>query len=272
MRQVDKVELFKKHLRSIDGLHAKYSVQTKSTVVGDHEWGHLQIDAISLFLLTLAQMTASGLQIVRNFDEVAFVQNLVYYIEVGYRIPDYGIWERGDKTNQGICELNASSIGMAKAALQAMNDVGDLFSDGSKGSIIHVLPDEVQQCAAVLASMLPRESFSKEIDAALLSIIAYPAFAVEDPDLVQLTRATIVDTLLGRYGCRRFLRDGYKTALEDPNRLYYMNSELQKFEDIECEWPVFVCYLMLDAMFIGDEEASNAFWEQLQSVSTILHI
>lgn len=29
----------------------------------------------------------SGLQIVRNFDEVAFVQNLVYYIEAGYRTP-----------------------------------------------------------------------------------------------------------------------------------------------------------------------------------------
>lgn len=28
-----------------------------------------------------------GLQIVRNFDEVAFIQNLVYYIETGYRTP-----------------------------------------------------------------------------------------------------------------------------------------------------------------------------------------
>lgn len=91
------------------------------------------MDATSLFLLTLAQITASGLQIVRNFDEVAFIQNLVYYIETGYRTPvsycpfslkiervvqDFGIWERGDKTNQGIRELNASSIGMVKAALQ----------------------------------------------------------------------------------------------------------------------------------------------------------
>jgi phosphorylase kinase alpha/beta subunit len=59
-------------------------------VVGDSEWGHLQIDAISLFLLILAQMTASGLQIVRNFDEVSFVQNLVYYIETGYRTPVSG--------------------------------------------------------------------------------------------------------------------------------------------------------------------------------------
>lgn len=27
---------------------------------------------------------------------------------------DFGMWERGDKTNKGIPEINASSIGMAK--------------------------------------------------------------------------------------------------------------------------------------------------------------
>lgn len=42
---------------------------------------------------------------------------------------------------------------MAKAALQAINDVGDLFGDGSKGSFIHVLPDEIQQCSAVLSNV-----------------------------------------------------------------------------------------------------------------------
>lgn len=31
--------------------------------------------------------TVSGLQIVRNFDEVAFIQNLVFYVENAYRIP-----------------------------------------------------------------------------------------------------------------------------------------------------------------------------------------
>lgn len=57
------------------------------TVVGDTEYGHLQIDCISLYLLLLAQMTASGLQIIFTLDEVAFVQNLVFYIESAYCIP-----------------------------------------------------------------------------------------------------------------------------------------------------------------------------------------
>ena len=45
-------------------------------------------------------MTASGLQIIFTLDEVAFIQNLVFYIECAYVIPDYGMWERGDKSNQ----------------------------------------------------------------------------------------------------------------------------------------------------------------------------
>lgn len=81
---------------------------------------------------------SKGLQVVFNLDEVSFVQNLVFYIESAYCIPvsqvspdkadvislftftvisiflylqDYGVWERGDKTNHGLPELNASSIG-----------------------------------------------------------------------------------------------------------------------------------------------------------------
>lgn len=65
-------------------------------------------------------------------------------------LQDYGIWERGDKTNHGLPELNASSIGMAKAALEAMNEL-DLFgARGGPSSIIHILADEAQKCQAVL--------------------------------------------------------------------------------------------------------------------------
>lgn len=61
MRQVHKVEAFKQSQSAKDALHAKYSARNFSAVVGDNEWGHLQMDATSLYLLTLAQMTASGI-------------------------------------------------------------------------------------------------------------------------------------------------------------------------------------------------------------------
>lgn len=266
MQQKEKVEQFKTTQNPHDALHAKYSSVSGQTVVGDTEWGHLQIDAISLYLLILAQMTASGLQIVFNLDEVAFIQNLVFYIESAYCTPDYGIWERGDKTNHGLPELNASSIGMAKAAMEAMNEL-DLFgARGGPTSVIHVLADEAQKCQAVLQSMLPRESNSKELDSGLLSVISFPAFAVDEPSLIQLTRDAITKKLQGRYGCKRFLRDGYKTPKEDPNRLYYEPWELRMFENIECEWPLFFCYLIVDYCFQGNKEVVAEYSKQLDEI------
>ena len=67
----------------------------------------LQIDGTSLFLLTLAQMTASGVQVIYTMDEVDFIQNLVYYVERAYRTLDFGMWERGSRDNVGRRELHA---------------------------------------------------------------------------------------------------------------------------------------------------------------------
>jgi phosphorylase kinase alpha/beta subunit len=77
MKQVNKVEKFKSTLNRDDALHAKYSSVTGkfffsiinfyfffenkgNTAVGDNEWGHLQLDATSLYLLMLGEMTSSG--------------------------------------------------------------------------------------------------------------------------------------------------------------------------------------------------------------------
>uniref|UniRef100_A0A8C2MS29 Phosphorylase b kinase regulatory subunit n=1 Tax=Cricetulus griseus TaxID=10029 RepID=A0A8C2MS29_CRIGR len=266
IRQVDKVESFKYSQSTKDSLHAKYNTKTCATVVGDDQWGHLQLDATSVYLLFLAQMTASGLHIIHSLDEVNFIQNLVFYIEAAYKTADFGIWERGDKTNQGISELNASSVGMAKAALEALDEL-DLFGvKGGPQSVIHVLADEVQHCQSILNSLLPRASTSKEVDASLLSVISFPAFAVEDSHLVELTKQEIITKLQGRYGCCRFLRDGYKTPKEDPNRLYYEPAELKLFENIECEWPLFWTYFILDGVFSGNIEQVQEYREALDAV------
>ncbi|XP_076018570.1 phosphorylase b kinase regulatory subunit alpha, skeletal muscle isoform isoform X2 [Genypterus blacodes] len=266
MRQLDKVEKFKYSKSTTDCLHAKYNTRTCAPVVGDDQWGHLQVDATSLFLLFLAQMTASGLHIVYTQDEVDVVQNLMFYIEAAYKVADYGMWERGDKTNQGITELNASSIGMAKAALEALDDLNLFGAKGGPGSVVHALADDIQHCQSILTSMLPRASISKEIDAGVLSIISYPAFAVEDIKIVNMTKEEIISKLQGRYGCCRFLRDGHKTPKEDPNRLYYESAELKLFENIECEWPLFWTYLILDGIFTKSHEQVQEYQDALEGI------
>ncbi len=266
MRQLPKVEAFKHTQNPLDALHAKYDTKSGHIIVGDTQWGHLQLDATSLFLLMLAQMTASGLRIVFSLDEVNFVQNLVHYISRTYRTPDYGIWERGNKLNHGVAELNASSIGMAKAALEAMNNFNLFGKDGGQSSIIHVVSDDIARTRIALESLLPRESISKEVDAAVLSIIGFPAFAVDNETLRHQTQSQIIEKLQGNYGCKRFLRDGHQTVLEDSHRLHYEAYELKEFTDIECEWPLFFCYNLLNALFTGDQKSASQYREKLDAL------
>jgi phosphorylase kinase alpha/beta subunit len=266
MRQAGKVEAFKQTLDKKHALHAKYDTTTGLEVVADDAWGHLQVDATSIYLLMLAQMTASGLRIVRTFDEVDFVQNLVYYIASAYRTPDFGIWERGNKINNGKTEINASSVGMAKAALQALDGFNLFGKDASPRAVVHSVADAISLARHTLAALLPRESLSKETDSALLSIIGFPAFAVGDKTLVTKTRDNILAKLGGNYGCKRFLWDGHQTVLEESSRLYYEHSELANFEHIESEWPLFFTYLYIHALFDGNESTARHYRSKIESL------
>ena len=107
MRQSDRVEKFKKGQQAKFALHSKFHLMTGEEVCSTEQYEHLQLDIIALYLIALVQITTSGLQIVYTMDEVNFVQNLVYYVERAYRTPDYGIWERGSKYNNGTPELHA---------------------------------------------------------------------------------------------------------------------------------------------------------------------
>ena len=267
MRQSDRVERFKGSQQPIDALHAKYDTTSGETVVGDTEWGHLQLDATSLFVLMLVQMTLSGLRIIASRDEVDFVQNLVWYLSRAYATPDYGIWERGNQINHGQRELNASSLGMVLAALQAI-DGFDLFgSDGDDRSRIFVLADDIARTEMTLNALLPRESGSKEVDAALLSVIGFPAFAVRDTAMVETIDQTINHKLRGRFGCKRFLRDGHQTVAEDEDKLHYLPEELERFTNIESEWPLFFTYQLINHWFAGDRLAAEKLNHRLMALT-----
>ena len=85
-------------------------------------------------------------------------------------------------------DSNLKSPGLIKVFKIIELSISDLFGvRGSPSSVIHVMSDEIQKCRAVLQNMLPRESLSKETDAALLTVIGYPAFAVNDRKLIEKT-------------------------------------------------------------------------------------
>lgn len=96
--------------------------------------------------------------------------------------------------------------------------------------MVHALADDIQHCQvrrhqrahfdvrfffcfffnpllsspqSILTSMLPRASMSKEVDAGLLAIISYPAFAVEDMAIVSMTKEEIISKLQVQSSARK---------------------------------------------------------------------
>ncbi|XP_014472659.1 PREDICTED: probable phosphorylase b kinase regulatory subunit beta isoform X2 [Dinoponera quadriceps] len=249
VKQSSRVELFKRNQCDRFALHCKFHLDTGDEVYKDADYHHLQIDVVSLYLIFLVQMISSGLQIVYTQDEVAFVQNLVYYVERAYRTPDYGMWERGSRYNDGTPEIHASSIGIAKSALEAINGCNLFGEKGASWSVIYVDIDAHNRNRSIFETMLPRESSSKSVDAALLPTISFPAFATHEEVLYNETKMNIIRRLKGNYGFRRFGRDGYKTVLEDRQRRYYKSGEIKDFDSIENEWPLFYIFMIIDGVF-----------------------
>ena len=68
------------------------------------------------------------------------------------------------------------------------------------------------------------------------------------------TTKEVSSKLKGKYGYARFLRDGYNTPLEDKNRLHFDPLELEQFDRIECQWPMFICFQYINKLF----EQNNA--------------
>ncbi|XP_040919782.1 phosphorylase b kinase regulatory subunit beta isoform X2 [Toxotes jaculatrix] len=266
MRQADKVEQFKQDPSPSKCLHSVFNVDTGDEVYSYSDYHHLQIDAVSLFLLYLVEMICSGLQIIYNTDEVSFIQNLVFCVERAYRVPDYGMWERGSKYNNGSTELHSSSVGLAKAALEAINGFNLFGNQGCSWSVIFVDLDAHNRNRQTLCSLLPRESRSHNTDAALLPTISYPAFAVDDDALYSQTLDKIVRKLRGKYGFKRYLRDGYRTTNEDENRSYYKPAEMKLFDGIECEFPIFFIYMMIDGVFRGNKAQVKEYQDLLEPI------
>uniref|UniRef100_A0A671KV94 Phosphorylase b kinase regulatory subunit n=1 Tax=Sinocyclocheilus anshuiensis TaxID=1608454 RepID=A0A671KV94_9TELE len=239
MRQSDKVEKFKQDPSPSTCLHSIFNVQTGDEVYSYEEYSHLQ---------------------------VSFIQNLVFCVERAYRVPDFGMWERRSKYNNGSTELHSSSVGLAKAALEAINVFNLFGNQGCSWSVIFVDLDAHNRNRQTLCSLLPRESRSHNTDSALFSCISYPAFAVDDDALYSQTLDKIVRKLKGKYGFKRFLRDGYRTTNEDKNRTHYKPAEMKLFDGIECEFPLFFIYMMIDGVFRGNPAQVKEYQELLEAV------
>lgn len=71
------------------------------------------------------------------------------------------MWERGTRYNLGEPELHASSLGIVKAALEAINGLNLFVNHGTSDSVIYVDIDSHNRNRSTFEALLPRESHSK---------------------------------------------------------------------------------------------------------------
>jgi Glycosyl hydrolases family 15. len=64
-----------------------------------------------------------------------------------------------------------------------------------------------------------------------------------------------------------FCGTGNQTVLENADRLHYEPTELKQFENIECEWPLFFTYLLLDGIFEGNQSQVQYYQQRLEALA-----
>lgn len=64
IKQAHRVELFKQRQSNLHALHCKFHLHTGEEIYSDDLYNHLQIDAVSIYIIFLVQMITSGLQII----------------------------------------------------------------------------------------------------------------------------------------------------------------------------------------------------------------
>ena len=72
--------------------------------------------------------------------------------------------------------------------------------------------------------------------------------------------------LKGKFGFKRYLRDGANHSLEDRSKPFYNSSEVKDFDGVENEYPMFFCYMLINSIFGGNLDDAKAYYESLKGL------
>jgi len=169
-------------------IHARYDPFTMEEIW--EEWGNKQNDAVGALLFKIGGLESKGIRIIRNKDDKRIVQKLVWYLEsVEYwHDKDNGMWEENE-------EVHASSLGACVAGLKKI------------GKIVDVPKNLITKGQKELKELLPRESKTKDVDLALLSLI-YPYNIVDKKTAFVILR-NVEQKLVRKNGVIRYVGDKY---------------------------------------------------------------
>ena len=177
-------------------IHARYHPETFDEYW--EEWGNKQNDAIGAVLFKLGDLESRDIKIIKTKDEWSVVQKLIDYLNTieYWHDPDNGMWEEYE-------EVHASSIGACVAGIKKMSQLQNI-----------IIPDGmIEKGELALQSLLPRESETKFVDLALLSLV-YP-YEVVDKKMALDIVENIEYHLERRRGIIRYKNDRYYNKNED---------------------------------------------------------
>jgi len=169
-------------------IHARYNPITLEEFYDD--WGNKQNDAIGAFLFKVGDLLDKEFKVIRDENDNRILQKLVFYLNsVEYwHDKDSGMWEEDQ-------EIHASSVGACVAGLKKIS------------RYVYVPEDLIYKGEVKLNSLLPKESLTKKVDLALLSLI-YPYNIVSAKQRDQILR-NVEKHLIRKNGVIRYVGDKY---------------------------------------------------------------
>ncbi len=169
-------------------IHARFCPNTYNEF--SENWGNKQNDSIGAFLFKIGDLIEKEVDVLRNINDFRIVQKLILYLEsVEYwHDKDNGVWEENE-------EVHSSSVGACVAGLKKCEEY------------FFVPYDLIEKGQNKLTELLPRESITKDVDLAQLSLI-YPFNIVTDKQAKQII-TNVEKFLVRNKGVIRYVGDQY---------------------------------------------------------------
>ncbi|MCX6815274.1 MAG: glycoside hydrolase family 15 protein [Candidatus Aenigmarchaeota archaeon] len=243
------LKIFLKHEEKIDWavrhkpvhayqyIHARFHPETFDEYW--EEWGNKQHDSIGAILFRIGELEHHHKKIIlKDESHVRIVNKLVKYLEsVEYwHDKDSGMWEEGE-------EVHASSVGACVAGLKSISRLPQI-------EVPHYL---IKRGEETLEKLLPRESETKFVDLALLSLI-WP-YNVVTPKQRNYILRNVEYLLLRKRGVIRYKND------------HYYNKNPDKYSE-EAEWTFGLSWLAIIHEKLGQMKRAERFVNKMIEADT----
>lgn len=194
----------------------------------NEKWQYMQFDCYGEILYAVWLGEKNGLNIIRDDKDRKIINLVIKMLEaIDYtKVQEGAMWE--EKLG-----IHTSSIGACLSGLTAIKTLGFEVS-------IKMLNDAHE----VLNKLLPRESHSKEVDLAQMTLI-YP-YNIVPPEIARQILINVERYLLKERGCYRYIT---------PKDIYYINKDNGQ----SAEWCFGISYLALSYHVLGEDKKAKHY-------------